>query len=198
MVRERILFLTEFKEDIQAFFHGRQDTDKSLRPRISRSTPRARSILLETRALKRVALAPPAAIGGLVVNNADPFDYILQDYYGMSLIPTVSDMIEEAIGVLQSPEYLSQLQQSASADVAKKTGAASLAYPEKMTLRWLIDHAPLRFWLLTTGAFVSILLAVFAWGFRLGQDPRAVEALSRIPGLERSSNASSRPMPQRP
>jgi len=100
---EKIAFLERFKADIQAYFAGPED--QATRSRINRGMSRARELVDDAGAMKTVTLSPPAAIGGLMVRGADPFNFILQDYYGMSMVPTVADMIDQAIGVLESPDY---------------------------------------------------------------------------------------------
>jgi hypothetical protein len=179
---EKIAFLADFKRDINSFFNGNQEPE--LRTRISRSMRRARDIVTETGSLKLVTLAPPRAVGGIGVQNADPFGFITQDYYGMSLIPAVADMVEEAIGVLQSPEYRENLRRRPERQKNNKGGTAPLAYPDKVTLRWLFDHAPLRLWLIAAATIISVALFFFGIGFRLSQHAGAADVLKSIPGLE--------------
>lgn len=109
---EKIAFLVRFKDDIQAQFNGSSsspDQADAVRTRINRGMRRAKEIVAETGSMKVVTLAPPAAIGGLIAHDADPFEFILQSFYGMSMTPTVADMIEQAIGVLETPGYLEKL-----------------------------------------------------------------------------------------
>ncbi len=47
--------------------------------------------------------------GGFMIRNGNPFNFILESYHGISMIPTVIDMIDATIGVLESPEYLEHL-----------------------------------------------------------------------------------------
>jgi hypothetical protein len=178
---EKIAFLERFKADIRSHFDG--DSSDALRTRISRAMPRAKNILSEAGALKTVTLSPPPAIGGLVVRNGDPFSFILQDYYGMSMIPAVADMIEEGIGVLESPEYEKELVLSESrAQKAEKSVAPDSSHPavkrwpkrdeakgqpelpEKVTISWLVQHVPVSFWIWLFG----LLAAAFVLGMKLG------------------------------
>jgi hypothetical protein len=182
-IAEKISFLERFKADIRARFNG--DSDDGLRTRISRSMPRAKSILSDAGVLKTVTLSPPPAIGGLIVRNGDPFSFILQDYYGMSMIPAVADMIEEAIGVLESPEYQQKgllpkaslveasdavadtdhLANAAARQVPGRSKNKSLPeLPEKVTLSWLVQHVPISFWFWLVG----LLAAAFAAGAKIG------------------------------
>ncbi len=170
---EKIAFLERFKADIQAHFNGADDD--ATRSRINRGMKRARDIVGETGAMKTVTLSPPPAIGGLIVRDADPFSFILQDYYGMSLAPTVADMIEQAIGILESPEYEHRKAQERIAAKRAITSAGSATklqtlaaddvgpeLPAKVTLSWLVRHVPISFWFWLVG----IVGAAFAAGVK--------------------------------
>jgi hypothetical protein len=108
---EKIQLLSLFKEDIRRWFDGKytQLEKDELRSRINRSVRRIHNIVKETGCLKLITAAPPASVGGLMLKGFDPFDNILESYYGLSFIPSIVDMIDEAIGVLESPEYLGKL-----------------------------------------------------------------------------------------
>jgi len=179
---EKIAFLERFKADIQAYFAGPED--QATRSRINRGMSRARELVDDAGAMKTVTLSPPAAIGGLMVRGADPFNFILQDYYGMSMVPTVADMIDQAIGVLESPDYDKRktLEKTTRKEAAAARSAASRPtagdralireainggpeLPAKVTLSWLIRHVPVSFWFWLIG----LIAAAFAAGLRLGQ-----------------------------
>jgi hypothetical protein len=171
-VAARIAFLEQFKADILSHFNGAGD--EGTRSRINRGMSRAREILTATGALKPVTLSPPPAIGGLLVRNADPLNFVLQDYYGMSMAPTVADMIDQGIGVLETPGYdippqgkRSDAQGSHSKSGDQKAGYAApddvLELPAKVTLLWLIRHVPVSFWLW----FVGIVSAAFVAGLKV-------------------------------
>ena len=165
-IAEKIAHLSSFKADIQAHFDG--NSDGVLRTRISRRMPRARELVREAGVMKTVTLSPPPAVGGLMVRNADPFEFILRDYYGMSLIPAVSDMIEEAIGVLEDPDYERRklaVALSAESDMSASTATQppELPLPDKVTLSWLVRHVPVSFWLW----LLALLTTAFAVGVKL-------------------------------
>jgi hypothetical protein len=107
LVSGKIQLLSSFQRDIRRWFDGEYDDSEKmeLRSRINRAVQRVRKVVLETGCLQMVTMAPPPAVGG----DADPFSNILGNYYGISLIPDVADMIETAIGVLESPENLEKL-----------------------------------------------------------------------------------------
>jgi hypothetical protein len=105
IINSKIELLLEFKRDIQLWFN-RSDEIPELRSKISRNARRAKEIIIDAGCMRAITLSPPPSVGGYIVRNADPFSYIFQSYNGMSLIPTIADIIEETIGVLESPEYL--------------------------------------------------------------------------------------------
>lgn len=162
---EKIAFLQRFKADVVSHFNGAYD--ESTRVRINRGMRRAKKIITEAGAMKTVTLSPPPAVGGMIVRNADPFSFILQSYYGMSMAPTVADMIEEAIGFIESPEYERQRTEALSEkrrDIAKAAkGREPAELPEKVTLSWLVRHVPISFWLW----FAGIVAAAVAAGVKV-------------------------------
>lgn len=111
LVAEKIQLLSLFKAKIRRWFNGEygNESESELRSQINRSVQRVCKVVIETGCLKLMTIAPPPAVGGLIIRNANPFDNVLGDYHGMSLIPAIEDMLDCAIGVLESPEYLEQL-----------------------------------------------------------------------------------------
>jgi hypothetical protein len=61
--------------------------------------------VLEAGCMKTFTISPPPAVGGMVMQNVDPF-YVMYDApWGRSLNPTLFDMLDETIGVLNDPAY---------------------------------------------------------------------------------------------
>jgi hypothetical protein len=198
LIADKVSFLAAYRRDLLAFFNDKPqsgETRDDLRSRINRSTPRARALVEQAGVSKTVTLTPPATVGGPIVRDADPFDMLFESYFGKSLIPSVTDTIDEAIGILESPEYEAGREKETRA-LDKQRTSVPLDYPQKVTVRWLVDHVPVHYWIAGVAALVSLGLGLFAWGFRLGQDPQAVEALSRVPWLERSSPTPEAPKPR--
>jgi hypothetical protein len=52
-----------------------------------------------------MTVSPPPAIGGIVMQNVDPFAYIFDDVWGISLNGKVLDMLDQAIGVIESGKF---------------------------------------------------------------------------------------------
>jgi hypothetical protein len=65
---------------------------------------------METGSLRLMPTIPPSATRGLVIRDYNPFNNILGNlYYGVSFIPEIIEMIDEAIHVLESPGYLAKM-----------------------------------------------------------------------------------------
>jgi len=100
---EKIQLLSSFQVDIRCWFDGKyaQSEADAIRSRINRNVRRVCSIVSETGCLKLITVAPPAAVGGLMIRNANPFDSVLETYYGLPFVPAIVDMLDEATGVLE-------------------------------------------------------------------------------------------------
>ena len=99
----KIELLTAFRAAILKWFNGKYEPSEkeSLRSYINRNLIAATTAVRDAGALKRIVIGPPPAIGGLVVENADPISMLFDNVYGHSVIPRVADMIDEAIGVYE-------------------------------------------------------------------------------------------------
>lgn len=108
-ITRRLTLLEDFLADLREFWHGEGDPTGALKTRVNRAAFAVREVVIEAGCLQLFTLAPPAAIGGLVHRGVDPFTSLFRDYFGRSLIPNVIDMIDQTIGVVQSPGYLEKV-----------------------------------------------------------------------------------------
>ncbi len=99
----RISLLREFGDLAQRWFNGNYEPEgrPELRRQINRLLVPARRAVLEAGAMKLITIGPPPAVGGLVAQNTDPFRNFFEDFWGISLIPTVIDAVDQAIGVYE-------------------------------------------------------------------------------------------------
>jgi hypothetical protein len=95
----RIERLQRFKKLLQQW---RQSPTDELRSQISEQKQQVRRDVIEAGCLKRMNIAPPPAVGGLILRNIDPFDMIFRAPWGLSLVRDIQDMIDEAIGAIQT------------------------------------------------------------------------------------------------
>lgn len=85
-------------DQISYDFMGDITVSRDLRSQITRQKNTVRQIVIEAKAHRTFTIGPPPAIGGLVLKNFDPFEYIFNPPYRHSLVPDLIDMINEAIG----------------------------------------------------------------------------------------------------
>ena len=96
--------LEEFKSLLSEwkFGNGKYET----RSQINKKLANVRNMVLRAGALKTFTISPPPMIGGMIMQNVDPFAMIFNPPYGQSLVPALIDMIDEAIGVIESkPDF---------------------------------------------------------------------------------------------
>jgi predicted nucleotide-binding protein len=72
---------------------------------INQRIPEVQQIVRTAGCLKLMTLTPPAITGGLVVQNANPFDYLFDSPYGLNLIRPARDMIDQTIGIIRSGKF---------------------------------------------------------------------------------------------
>lgn len=102
---EREKYLQEleiFKKLITAWGEGNKD--KAIRTEINKLNNKVQKLARKSGTEKRFSIAPPPEIGGMIAHNQNPFDYIFNPPYERSLIPTIIDIIDSTIGVIESDE----------------------------------------------------------------------------------------------
>jgi hypothetical protein len=109
VIQDNITILAEFKQDIQRWFNDRRQATAELRSKINRNMRKVQGVIEAAGCMKLVSIGPPPMLGGYIIKNTNPFNFMFDGYHNISTIPTVVDMIDETIGVLESPEYLEHL-----------------------------------------------------------------------------------------
>lgn len=97
--------LEEFKSLIRVCEYGTPTSD--IRSKINRKINSVKNILKRAGVLKLYTISPPPMIGGPIMRNIDPFTLIFDPPYGVSVIPKLVDMIDEAIGVIENNDNFS-------------------------------------------------------------------------------------------
>jgi hypothetical protein len=129
---ERIQRLESFKALVQEY--GRAwhtpEVRPELRTRINQERAWVRQEIIVAGCFKTVTIAPPRAVGGLVMHNLDPFNLLFEAPYGMGFSDVIVDMIDETIGVLRSnPKSSGDAQGGASMQIEVQEGYAFVAMP---------------------------------------------------------------------
>jgi hypothetical protein len=102
--QQYIAILEEFKNLVISYGRTRADT---LRTAIVKKSSIVQKLVHKAQAGRTITIAPPPAVGGVIIRNANPFDLIFQDFYGVDIIGTVVDCIDEAIGRIEHDEGFS-------------------------------------------------------------------------------------------
>jgi len=59
-------------------------------------------IVAQTGCFKILDVSPPPAVGGMIMQNVNPFDVIFHSPYSINMVPIISDIIDQAIGILKT------------------------------------------------------------------------------------------------
>jgi predicted nucleotide-binding protein len=78
-----------------------------VRTEINKAKPFVQNLIYNAGTNKRFDITPPPAVGGFIMRNLNPLDNIFDPPYGISLISTIIDTVEETIGVIDSRENYS-------------------------------------------------------------------------------------------
>jgi len=97
---EKIQKLREYKANLH---HWQKSHDAETRSWINENTLWVRREAIEAGCFFTMTISPPPAVGGLVMQNVDPFAMMFNPPYLMSLMSYVVDMIDNTIGVLKEP-----------------------------------------------------------------------------------------------
>ena len=89
--------LGEFKQLPNIWEYGNPTSET--RSEINKRISSVRQLVVKAGTLKTFTIAPPPAIGGLIMKNVNPFTCIFDSQYEQSFISALNDCIDEAIGV---------------------------------------------------------------------------------------------------
>jgi predicted nucleotide-binding protein len=92
--------LDDFKRLLQIWEFG--NPTQETRTEINKKLQHVKEIVFSAGTLKTYSITPPAYIGGNTISHVDTFACIFNPPYGQSIIPQLIDMIDEAIGVIES------------------------------------------------------------------------------------------------
>lgn len=155
---ESVKKLQEYKNLISNYFEGNYPDKKEIKSKINYLTPIAHELVVRAGCNKRMTISPPSAVGGMILKNIDPFDMVFDNPWGMSLIPNIIDMVEQAMG-----KYENDLVKPKEVEEIKKESKEySGNYPDKITFQWLLNHVPMKIWF----AGFALLGGSFALGVK--------------------------------
>lgn len=112
-VEDRIESLRAYRDGVVAWDESMDRSEfGELRRLLNEKKAAVQRDVIEAGCLKTLTIAPPPALGGLVMRNVNPFDAMFDPPYGMSLVDVVLDMIDETIGIMSTPEFQVQVKET--------------------------------------------------------------------------------------
>lgn len=97
-IDQRIQNLNNFLELLDEWTDTHSEASRASINKVKRSVERE---VIEAGCFYTMTISPPPAVGGLIMQNVNPFDMIFEQVYLRSLNPQVRDMINQTIGVLE-------------------------------------------------------------------------------------------------
>jgi len=127
---EEITLLQNFKDELLEWDQCRDPGRlAALRTNLNQNKYRVRQIVIEAGCFVTVTISPPPITGGLIMRNVDMFQHMFDGIYNMSLVPRITDMLDQAIGVLKLPPQTLSAEPSATIEhVIKENYACCHAY----------------------------------------------------------------------
>ena len=103
---EIIELLKKYRSLLQKLESHSEFDYQETRSFLNKNRSRVQRILVEAKTLCHVSIAPPPICGGYVMNKVNPLDLIFDPPYGIDIYGHLSDVIEQAIGVIESnPDF---------------------------------------------------------------------------------------------
>jgi nucleoside 2-deoxyribosyltransferase len=97
---EKIERIRAFKEALDTY---NTIPSPKLRTYLNENSHAVQREVLEAGCLKTFTIAPPPAVGGMVMRNVNLFDMMFERIYLMNPIPPLIDMLDQTIGALRDP-----------------------------------------------------------------------------------------------
>lgn len=115
-IQERIDRLQQYKEASISWDDApNYEKQTALRSFLNQNKSAVKRDVMEAGCYKTMTISPPPAVGGLIMRGICPFDMMFTPPYMSSLVPFVVDMIDEAIGIMSSSDFI----ESTSEDTSK-------------------------------------------------------------------------------
>jgi len=102
--QHQLELLREFQNALWAWHHSDSDNPRELRSSINQNLRKVKQIVADAGCGMTLTISPPPAVGGMIMRGVDPFDTIFNPPYLQSLIPVISDVIDQTIGVIERGE----------------------------------------------------------------------------------------------
>ena len=111
-IEEKLKKLNEFKQTLLDWSASYEDETRlvKLRLYINQNIVWVHQEVVEARCFRTLTIGPPPNVGGLIMQNVDPFAMLFDPPYGIKMTAIVADMIDQTIGVLNmlAPEAIEE------------------------------------------------------------------------------------------
>jgi len=159
--QQYISLLEEFRNLVISYSRTRADT---LRSEIVKKSSIVQKLVHKAQAGRTITIAPPPAVGGVMIRDANPFDLMFQDFPGVNIIGTVVDCVDEAIGRIEHDEGFSIEPKPINSTQATKNDSVTRVTITKEVSK-ILGMPQEAFWPL----LVALIGGMFYLGLRLGQ-----------------------------
>ena len=116
---ERLGLLRQFQSAVWNWHHGEMENPRELRSWINQNLKKVKQLVSKAGCSIELTITPPPAVGGLIMRGVDPFDTIFNAPYLQSLVPVISDVIDQTIGVIERGELKKDFEPEPSRKTAK-------------------------------------------------------------------------------
>jgi predicted nucleotide-binding protein len=106
--KEQLELLRQFQGAVWNWHHRETENPRELRSWINQNLRKVKQLVSDAGCGITLTISPPPAVGGLIMREVDPFDTIFNPPYLQSLVPVISDMIDQTIGVIERGELKKQ------------------------------------------------------------------------------------------
>lgn len=131
---EKVNRLLEFRDKLETWEKSRAP---ALRAWLNQNARSVRRIIIEAGCFRTFTVAPPPAVGGLVMRDVDLFVMMFERIYNMRPIPQICDMIDVTVGFLQDPPPEKEQPEIIKSEIQR--GFAFVAMPMDRDDHALID-----------------------------------------------------------
>jgi hypothetical protein len=135
-IEDRIKLLGEFKQALEDWRKTRSPTQRQW---LNQNRHRVEREVIEAGCFRTVTVTPPAAVGGYVAHNVNPFANMFQPVNFANMTPLIIDMLDQTIGSLKNPLPEPKPAPTADIQVQIQRGYAFVAMPMDEDNPQLVD-----------------------------------------------------------
>lgn len=102
--KPHLKLLETYKAALMAWDNDQETlkNDTAVRTLIERDTPAIHKIVWQAGCGRIVPVTPPAMVGNMMTQHQDPFLFVLEGPYGVSMASTIIEMIDETIELIKA------------------------------------------------------------------------------------------------